>query len=176
MSLYIRASMAVDFEKLYQTYGPMVMRRCRRLLRDEGKALDAMHDVFVEVMRRRDTLRGGSPVSLLVTTATHVCLNRLRTERRHPEDREEELLLAIADQSDESPESRAVARRMLDRIFDRASPSVRLIAVLHYVDRLTLKEVAAQAGLSVSGVRWHLKALEERVPLLLKEGSDVREG
>ena len=165
--------MAVDFESLYQTYGPMVLRRCRRLLRDEGKALDAMHDVFVEVMRRRDTLRGGSPVSLLIKTATHVCLNRLRTDRRHPEDREEDLLLAIADHSDESPESRALALRVLDRLFDRAPASARLIAVLHYVDRLTLKEVAAQAGLSVSGVRWHLRVLQARLPLLAKEGSHV---
>src|SRR5215831_11763213 len=112
-----RTLMAVDFETMYRTCGPMVLRRCRRLLRDEGKALDAMHDVFVEVMRRRDRLRGGSPISLLIQTATHVCLNRLRTERRHPEDREEELLLAIAEQTHESPESRALALRVLDRLF-----------------------------------------------------------
>jgi RNA polymerase sigma-70 factor (ECF subfamily) len=165
--------MTVDFESLYVTYGPMVLRRCRRLLRDEGKALDAMHDVFVEVMRRRDTLRGGSPVSLLVQTATHVCLNRLRTDRRHPESREEELLFAIADHGNESPESRALAGRILDRLFDRAAASTKLIAVLHYVDRLTLKEVAAQAGLSVSGVRWHLRVLQERLPLLAKEERNV---
>lgn len=165
--------MAVDFDSLYQTHGPMVLRRCRRLLRDEGKALDAMHDVFVEILRRQDTLRGGSPVSLLIKTATHVCLNRLRTDRRHPEDREEQLLLAIASQDDESVESRALARKLLDRLFHKTPTSTRLIAVLHYVDRLTLKEVAAQVGLSVSAVRRRLRALQEKLPSLAAEASDA---
>jgi RNA polymerase sigma-70 factor, ECF subfamily len=164
---------AVDFEKLYRTYGPMVLRRCRRLLRDEGKALDAMHDVFVEIMRRQDSLRGGSPVALLVKTATHVCLNRLRTQGRHPEDPSDQLLFAIACDGQTSPESRTFARRMLDRLFYRTPESTQLIAVLHHVDRLTLREVAAQVGLSVSGVRWHLRQLQERVPLLAKEDNDA---
>jgi RNA polymerase sigma-70 factor, ECF subfamily len=166
--------MPVDFERLYETYGPMVLRRCRRFLRDEGKAMDAMHDVFVEIMRRRESLRGGSPVSLLVKTATHVCLNRLRGERRHPEDREEALLISIANHETGSPESRALARKVLDRLFDRTPESTRLIAVLHYVDRLTLKEVAAEAGLSVSGVRWRLRMLQQRLPCLDKDETDAK--
>ena len=36
-----------DFDSLYRTFGPMVLRRCRFLLKDEEKALDAMQDVFV---------------------------------------------------------------------------------------------------------------------------------
>lgn len=79
--------MAVDIESLYRTHGPMVLRRCRRLLRDEGRAVDAMHDVFVEILKRKGDLHGEAPAALLLTVATHVCLNRLRTLRRHPEDR-----------------------------------------------------------------------------------------
>lgn len=32
--------MALDIETFYERYGPMVMRRCRALLRDEAKAQD----------------------------------------------------------------------------------------------------------------------------------------
>ena len=74
--------MAVDIDSLYRSHGPMVLRRCRRLLREEAKAVDAMHDVFVEILRRKDSLDARSPAGLLLTTATHVCLNRLRTLRR----------------------------------------------------------------------------------------------
>ncbi len=157
--------MAVDVEDLYETYGPMVLRRCRRLLRDEERALDAMHDVFVQILRRRELLHDGGLASLLLQTATHVCLNHLRTERRHPEDREEELLHAIADSGDETPESRALARRFLERLFRAGPDSTRLMAVLHYVDRLTFEEVAAEVGLSVSGVRKRLRTLRERLEL-----------
>jgi RNA polymerase sigma-70 factor (ECF subfamily) len=158
--------MALDLDSLYRTFGPLVMRRCRRLLRDEGKALDAMHDVFVEILRRRETLDDRAPAALLLQTATHVCLNRLRTERRHPETREEALLGAIAAEgAGERNEARSLARRILDRVFGDRPESTRLIAVLHYVDRLTLEEVATEMGMSVSGVRKRLRTLQASLPV-----------
>jgi RNA polymerase sigma factor (sigma-70 family) len=157
--------MAVDIESLYKCHGPMVLRRCRRLLRNEAKAVDAMHDVFVEILRRKDALEATSPAGLLLTTATHVCLNRLRTERRKPEDRDDEMLFHIAAIGDHpDSESRPLAGRILDRIFAGQPESTRLIAVLHYVDRLTLEEVADEVGMSVSGIRKRLRTLKERLP------------
>ena len=35
----------INIEEYYTRYGPMVLRRCRQLLRDEDRALDAMQDV-----------------------------------------------------------------------------------------------------------------------------------
>jgi RNA polymerase sigma-70 factor (ECF subfamily) len=162
--------MAVDIESLYRSHGPMVLRRCRRLLRDEAKAVDAMHDVFVEILRRKDSLEATSPAGLLLTTATHVCLNRLRTLRRKPEDREDEMLFQIAALGSEpNAETRTLASRILDRLFAGQPESTRLIAVLHYVDRLTLEEVAAEVGMSVSGVRKRLRTLKERLPAVVGE-------
>lgn len=165
--------MPIDTAQLYEAHGPMVLRRCRRLLRDDGKALDAMHDVFVEILRRERTLDDTAPAGLLLRTATNVCLNKLRSERRHPEDREEELLFAIATHTEESPESRALARHVLDRLFRTAPASSRMMAVLHYVDGLTLEEVADEVGLSVSGVRKRLRTLQSELATLdLREEDD----
>jgi len=162
--------MAVDIETLYRSHGPMVLRRCRRLLRDEAKAVDAMQDVFLEILRRKDTLDATSPAGLLLTTATHVCLNRLRTMRRKPEDREDEMLFHIAALGGETnAETRTLAGRILDRLFANQPESTRLIAVLHYVDRLTLEEVASEVGMSVSGVRKRLRTLKERLPAVTGE-------
>ncbi|MGB8298071.1 MAG: sigma-70 family RNA polymerase sigma factor [Polyangia bacterium] len=156
--------MAVDIESLYRSHGPMVLRRCRSLLRDESKAVDAMHDVFVELLRRESRLDARAPAGLLLTTATNVCLNRLRGERRRPESPDDELLARIASLGS-SAENLSLARRALDRIFGGEPASTRLIAVLLYVDRLTLDEVAAEVGMSVSGVRKRLRALKQRLPV-----------
>lgn len=153
--------MALEVEHFYRRYGPMVVRRCARLLRDPEKAADAMHDVFVEILRRKETLNGEAPSSLLLRTATNVCLNRLRSERRKPEDRDDELLLRIA--SAEDPEARPGARSLLSRIFDGERESTGTIAVLHLLDGLTLEEVAAEVDMSVSGVRKRLRGLKARV-------------
>lgn len=155
--------MAVDIDSLYRAYGPLVVRRCRRLLRDEHKALDAMHDVFVEVLRRQKRLEDRGLSSLLLRMATNVCLNRLRTERRRPEDADDALLLTIAGSEDDA-ETRVLAARLFEALFRRVPTSTRMIAVLHYVDGLTLDEVASEVGLSVSGVRKRLEALRQRIP------------
>jgi len=166
--------MAVDIENFYRSHGPMVLRRCRRLLRDEAKAVDAMHDVFVEILRRKDSLDESSPAGLLLTTATHVCLNRLRSERRKPEDGpkdgDDEVLFQIAAMDNPATaENQTLAGRILDRLFSGQPESTRLIAVLHYVDRLTLEEVADEVGMSVSGVRKRLRTLKEKLPAVRGE-------
>ena len=157
--------MEVDIENLYGTLGPMVLRRCRRLLRDEQKAQDAMQDVFVEILRRKATLDDRAPASLLLKTATNVCLNRLRSQRRHPEDHDDALMMTVAGGGGASTEGRSLARRLLDRIFGDAPESTALIAVLHHVDGLTLEEVATEVGMSVSGVRKRLRTIKDKLPV-----------
>src|SRR5262245_5615137 len=74
-----------DVEALYRQHGPMVLRRCRALLRNEEAAVEAMHDVFVEVIRRRHSLHSRGLSSLLHTMATHVSLNHIRSRKCRPE-------------------------------------------------------------------------------------------
>jgi len=152
--------LAIDVEALYRKYGPMVLRRCRQLLHNEDKALDAMQDVFVQVLRHADRLTAEAPSSLLYRIATNTCLNILRGEKRSSVSGKEELLMEIA--SVDEHEERSVTRAFLDELFSREKASTRTIAVLHYVDRLTLEQTAAEVGLSVSGVRKRLRTLRKR--------------
>ncbi len=153
--------MPIDVEAAYRRHGAMVLRRCRRLVRDEGKALDAMHDVFVQLLRSRDRLDGTAPAALLMRMATNVCLNQLRGERRRPEDPEDAALLAIADA--EEPGGQSIARLALGKLLGRELESTRVMAVLHLVDGLTLDEVGREVGLSGAAVRKRLRGLKTRV-------------
>jgi RNA polymerase sigma-70 factor (ECF subfamily) len=156
----------IDVEDLYRKYGPMVLRRCRYMLRDEEKARDAMQEVFVQILRRQQDLVATAPSSLLYRIATNTCLNVIRGERRRPERAEEDLLATIAGTDD--PADRALSRHLLDGVFAREQKSTRTIAVLHYLDGMTLEETAETVGLSVSGVRKRLRTLRRR-GLALKE-------
>lgn len=154
----------------------MVLRRCRRLLGDEELALDATQDVFVQVVRHADRLDSSAPSSLLYRMATRISLNRLRSDRRRAHglpaasDPELALLQTIAELPDTS--ERLGARRLLDRLFQREPESTRVIAVLHFIDGLTLEETASEVGLSVSGVRKRLRGLRERLGALAPETRD----
>mgnify|MGYP002636663579 CR=1 FL=1 len=165
----------IDPEALYTRYGPMVLRRCRAILGDEDRALDAMQDVFVQLMVKQDRLDDRAPSSLLYRMATNTCLNRIRSEKRRsgyeraagqeqpgsvelpPTSSRDGLLVRIAVAPD--PGGRAEARSLLDRLFGKEKESTRVIAVLHLLDGLTLEEVAREVGLSVSGVRKRLRTL-----------------
>jgi RNA polymerase sigma-70 factor, ECF subfamily len=153
--------LAVDIERYYRDFGPVVLRRCRRLLRDEEEAVDAMHDTFVRLLRANDRLVHRAPVGLLLQMATRVCLNRLRAAQRHPVGEEDEVLAAIACERD--PEERSVARSLLSVLLGREQRSTRVMAVLHFVDGLTLEEVGREVGLGAAAVRRRLRELRTRV-------------
>lgn len=139
----------------------MVLRRCRALLRDEPGAVDAMHDTFVHLLQHRRTLTAHAPSSLLYRIATNVCLDRLRASRRRPESPDQQRIYRIA--SLDEPEPRLLARLRLSRLLSGQWASTRTIAVLHLHDGLTLQEVAAVTGLSVSGVRKRLRKLRRQL-------------
>ena len=156
----------MDVDELYRRYGPMVIRRCRQLLRDEDQALDAAQDVFVRLIERRDRLRDDYPSSLLYRMATNLCLNRIRDAKRRKTTTDRDLLEQIADSED--AEGRIEARSVLARLFGRQRESTRTMAVLHYIDGMTLEEVAAEVGMSVSGVRKRLRGLRASLQELEK--------
>ena len=170
--------MAIDVESFYRRYGPMVLRRCQRLLRSDAQAQDAMQDVFVAMLSHEAHLDDSAPSALLLRIATNVCLNRLRSARRRPEDPDDELLMRIAAAGQDS-ESVTMARGMLARLFGGEGPlgaSSQTIAVMHLVDGMTLEEVAAEAGMSVSGVRKRLRTLRARLVALDAEPAREQQG
>ena len=147
----------LDVELLVGRYSPMVIRRCRQLLKDEDEAKDACQDVFVRLLERRGRLDASHPSSLLYIMATNICLNRIRDRGRHATPTEDDELERIA--AVDTQEAESDARLLLDQLFRRHPASSRTMAVLHYLDGLTLEEVAAAVGLSVSGVRKRLRSL-----------------
>ena len=152
--------MEINIEDYYVRYGPMVLRRCRQMLKNEENAMDAMHDVFTKLLLYRERLKGIYPSSLLFRISTNVCLNMIRDQRSHHSIHEENILTRIA--FFDEREERFIINDLLGRIFKKKEKkSTRVIAAMHFVDGMTLKEVAAEVGLSLSGVRKRIKGLLE---------------
>lgn len=153
--------MAIDTETYYRKYGPMVLRRCRKMLKNEERARDAMHDVFVRLLASRDRLDDRAPSSLLFRIATNVCLNQIRSDSRRPSEPDSDLLVRIAAAGDEA--NRLSARSLLARAFGAEPESSAAMATMHLVDGMTLEQVAAEFDMSVSGVRKRLRKLRAGV-------------
>lgn len=151
----------IDVEAYYTRYGPMVLRRCRGMLRDEQAAYDALQEVFLKVLARRHQLTGDHPSSLLYRIATNTCLNRIRDDRRHDLREFPDILhhLAFFD----GPENDLAAKRLLAYVLGAEKEFTRQIAVLYFIDGMTIKEVSATVKLSASGVHKHLAKLRRKI-------------
>ena len=156
----------MDVDELYRRYGPMVIRRCQRILGDEEEARDAAQDVFVQLLIKRRRLRDDAISTLLYRMATNLCLNRIRDDQRRRIIPDSALVekIAVWDET----EGRTEARNMLARLFRRERESTRTMAFLHYLDGMTLEEVAVEVSMSVSGVRKRLRGLRASLRKLEK--------
>ena len=163
--------MAIDIAAWYEKYGPMVIRRCRAILRNEDEAMDAVQDVFVNLLRAEGRIHASFPSSLLYTMATNVCLNRLRGKAREvnfPSDGAD--VFFAADGSYEQVDAELLAKAILED----ESEETRAICFMYHADGMSLKEIGEAVGLSVSGVRKRLEAFKKRARLKLKLGEDIK--
>jgi RNA polymerase sigma-70 factor (ECF subfamily) len=129
--------------ELFERYGAMVYRRCLAILRSDEAARDAVQEVFLRVIERRQQFRGeSSPSTWLYAVATLHCLQQLRDGAGR---------LAKLAQLAEQP--LAAARSLEERLaivqlLDGEPDEVRLMVYLHYVDGWTMDEVADAIGYS----------------------------
>jgi len=163
--------MAIDVAAWYEKYGPMVIRRCRNILKDPEDAMDAVQDVFVNLLRGREKLHGQYPSSLLFTMATNICLNRIRKKKRETvrDFIDEEAAFPVMDEA----YNQVDAEILLDVILGDESEKNRTIYYMYYVDQMTLKETGEASGLSISGVRKRLEAFKTRARIKLHNGEDI---
>jgi RNA polymerase sigma-70 factor (ECF subfamily) len=126
-------------EDLYRRYGAMVLRRARRILGEEEAARDAMQEVFVKVMRERESFRGeASPVTWLYQVTTNLCLNKIRDAARRRALLAENVTHGEAATPEAAPEDRTAVAAMLASLPEE----LREIAVYYYVDEMNQDEIA----------------------------------
>jgi RNA polymerase sigma factor (sigma-70 family) len=132
-------------EDLYRRHGAMVLRRARRILGDEEAARDAMQEVFVKVMRERESFRGdASPVTWLYKVTTNLCLNKIRDAGRQRQLLAENAPVREEASGGAAPEDRAAVAKLIASLPD----DLREIAVYYYVDEMNQDEIAEITGVS----------------------------
>jgi RNA polymerase sigma-70 factor, ECF subfamily len=168
---------ASQVARLYREFGPLVYRRCLRLLGDKAGADDATQEVFVKLLRDIDRLQDRATlVPWIYRVATNHCLNLRRNARRHGDDALagdlEVVALEGGDRPDAYPE-RQLAQAVLSR-FDGVTQAV---AVGVFVDGMEHEEVAKLLGISPRTVSRKLARFVERArEFLVRSGSGSVEG
>lgn len=137
---------AARVEALYVEYGPMVYRRCLRILGNIHEAEEAVQEVFLRILRK---LASAGEVEALrnymFRISTNYCLNRVRDRRKFLRHLEPEHL---PPEWRPTPEEHSIVVEELAAQFARLPEERRSIVYLHFGEGMSQEEVAEVVGLS----------------------------
>ena len=143
---------------IYNTYGALMRRRCRIVLRDEALADDVLQSVFVNLIRYGGSFREvDAKLRWLYTACDRACWalidrRKRRTHREH---------VYIAPKP--APlTAQLEGRDEVMRVLASLEPELRDLAVLAYVDGLTQGQIAAKTQFSRQTINKKLKQIRDR--------------
>jgi len=182
----LRAGESDAFEAFVRQSTPRMLAVARRMLRNDSDAEDAVQDAFTSAFRGLERFQGGSRLSTwLHRIVVNVCLMKLRSRRRKPEEPIEELLPKfLEDGQMEHPASswrwsgeallaRDEVRKAVRDAIDRLPEAYRNVLLLRDIEGLDTAEAAEALGASAGAVKTRLHrarlALRELIDPVLRE-------
>jgi len=152
-----------ELRELYDRYAPVLLQRCRSILKNEEAAQDAVQETFARVLRNSDTFRQqSSPLTWMYRISTNYCLNQIRnhsTRQGKLSANREDIVGPGFIQPDS--DGRHDHNRVLALLED-ADEQTRRCIVHTYFDDCTREEVAKMVGISVPTVRKRIHSFLDR--------------
>jgi RNA polymerase sigma-70 factor (ECF subfamily) len=156
---------------LYRNHAPALTRRLRRRVGCGEEASDLVHEAFARLMRSGALQRLREPEAFLGRVVRNLLIDRSRRlagKSIHLPIEDSPDIPVRADQADAIE-----VEQMRDRyrqIVASMPPRTREVFLLHRVDELGYKEIAARLGISVRTVEWHIAEAITRI----SRGLDAR--
>jgi RNA polymerase sigma-70 factor (ECF subfamily) len=157
---------AADPQAAYRAYGPALVRKAQRLLRNREDAVDIVHALFVELLPRWNP---DVDLPYLYRAVTNRCLNAIR-------DRATRARLLERDGGAAAPLSRVqledevVGLGLLAALTDRLDQPHLEVLIARFVDDMTQEEIAAHLGISRKTVGKRLDRIRDEV-IALRQGA-----
>jgi RNA polymerase sigma-70 factor (ECF subfamily) len=147
-----------------------LLRKARRLLRNEEDARDAVQSLFLALLTD-----GEKPDDLpyLYRMLTHRCLNTLRDEKNRARLLERETP-ALRGTVRIAPDALALGIDTLRRLAERVDEAVMETVVYRYFDEMGQEEIASVMSVSRKTVQNRLARAEQVLHSLGEEGPHVR--
>ena len=171
------------FEALVVAYQKQVYNLALRTVGNEEDAADMTQEVFLRAYRALGTFRGESKFSVwLYRLTTNVCIDFLRSRRRHPtvsltasEDDDEQPQFELPADESVGPEqqlTRSEMRRSVARGLDSLPDDARKILILRELDGLSYAEIGKVLHLEAGTVKSRLFRARRRLcDFLLADGN-----
>lgn len=143
------------FQALYDTFSKVVEKTARYRV-DSDAVLDVVQETFYRAYRYLHTLRDPEQFgSWIVRIAKNVCQDHMRLHATSSRDEP----FDVEDMSDVLAEEAHVdihERIDLERVLSKVPPQYMRCIVWHYLEDMTVPEIALTTGLPSSTVKWRI--------------------
>lgn len=180
--LALRSGKEDAFERLVRKHSGRMLSVCRRILRNEEEAKDAVQEAFVSAFRGIRAFKGTCQLGTwLHRIAVNASLMRLRSKKRRPEESIDNLLPGFTDdgharndpqdwsptavQMVETRETREFVRGCIDRLPEM----YRVVLLLRDIEELDTAEAAEVLGVSDGVVKVRLHRARHALRRLLAD-------
>jgi RNA polymerase sigma-70 factor (ECF subfamily) len=125
-------------------YGPALVRKAERILRNPDDAIDLVQGLFVDLIARAERT---VELPYLYRAVTNRCLNLIRDQRGRARllEREQPSLAPVSRLGDQA---RVIGLDLLGKLGERLDVGQLEVLVCRYLDEMTQDEIAAHLGLS----------------------------
>ena len=151
------------FGVIYDRYASKVFNRCLSLVKDRATAADLTQDIFLKIFAKLSSFKNQSLFSTWVYSITYnECIDHIRKSKKYrffaPMDEAVHYLNNYTqDSEDYEEEIMQLGPDILKELMERISPQDKLLLLMKYQDKMTVKQIQNVINISESAVKMRLK-------------------
>lgn len=165
VQLFVETQRNQYFEELYERYSDRVYRKCISLVKDQAKAEDFVHDIFLKLILKLGTYKENARFSTWLYSITYnYCMDQLRLNKKRKEVYSDEEI-DVPDDIDlntlfEDPE---VETKRLGTALEILNTEEKSILLMKYQDELSIREIASIFKITESAAKMRLLRTREKL-------------
>lgn len=166
---FIETQKNLYFEQLYDRYSDKVYRKCLSFVKDDAKAEDFTHHIFLKLVLNLSSYKETAKFSTCLYSITYnYCIDQTRISKKYAEvGLDDNFDLPDVDDDSEIAELEA---QQLNKAMKLILPEEKSILMMKYQDDLSIKEISDSLDISESAVKMRLLRAKEKLRKVYLEG------
>lgn len=160
------------FSVLAKRHEQKILKKCRSYVKQDEASEDLAQEVLIKVFLRINDFRNEARFSTWLFTIIHsTCLDYLRRNKKNVHSVITEKLAdelgEMVDGDDEVGE--ALSGQILEALLEQITPEEKMILLLKYKEKHSLKDIQQTLNLSESAIKMRLKRARDKVNRLYQQ-------
>lgn len=159
------------FSALTDRYEKYIHNKCYSFVKDQHEAKDLTQEILIKVFLQLKNFRSEARFSTwLYTIVHHTCIDHLRKKKVNIfEALSERLHEEVEEIIEEEGWPEDISGRILERLLSQISAEERILLMLKYKEKHSIKDIQKTLNLSESAIKMRLKRAREKLHRIYHE-------